>query len=290
LPTVKRHTRMDNTKHFDFSDPSQIKIFRKHIYSYFSANGRELPWRVDYNPYHIYVSEVMLQQTQVDRVCQKFSAFITRFPDFQTLADSRLEEVYSVWQGLGYNRRAAALRNSAKLVISEFQGTLPDSPEQLVNLPGIGSATAASITAFAYNKPMVFLETNIRTVYIHHFFADHQSVNDSLILPVADIALDRINSRKWYSALMDYGTMLKKEFGNLTRKSSSYKKQTPFIGSKRQIRGGVIKLLIEHGELSAKNIKKLSGYEQPILDEILGQLAHENIVRESSNNCYSIAE
>lgn len=275
---------------FDFSDSSQIQLFRKHIYSYFKTSGRKLPWRVDYNPYHVYVSEVMLQQTQVDRVGQKFGPFITRFPDFKTLAESSLEDVYSIWQGLGYNRRAAALRNSAKLIMSHYQGAMPDSPEELVKLPGIGSATAASITAFAFNKPVLFLETNIRTVYIHHFFPNHQSVNDALILPVAELAIDRENPRKWYSALMDYGTMLKKEFGNLSRKSSSYKKQTAFKGSKRQIRGSVLKLLFEHGTLSTRNIEKLSGYERPILEEVLGQLTSESIVRELTNKSYGIAE
>jgi A/G-specific adenine glycosylase len=281
---------MDNTTHLDFSDLSQIKTFRKHIYSYFKTFGRKLPWREDYNPYHIYVSEVMLQQTRVDKVGQKFPAFISRFPDFQTLAKSSMEEVYSEWQGLGYNRRAAALRNAAKLIVSEYQGILPDNPEELVKLPGIGSATAASITAFAFNKPVLFLETNIRTVFIHHFFPNHHTINDALILPVAQQAIDRVNPRKWYSALMDYGTMIKKEFGNLTQKSSTYKKQTPFIGSKRQIRGSLIKLLLEHRELSANVIEKISGYEQPILYEVLNQLANENIVRETSDKCYIIAE
>jgi A/G-specific adenine glycosylase len=280
---------MTENQQFNFSNPQDVKAFRKHIYSYFKEYGRTLPWRTEYNPYHIYISEVMLQQTQVDRVIPKFELFIKEFPDFKTLANSRLEDVYSVWQGLGYNRRAASLRDAAKIIHTKYCSQLPDDPQELITLPGIGAATAASITAFAFNKPVLFLETNIRTVYIHHFFANTESISDSQILPLAQTALDIKNPRTWYSALMDYGTMLKKKYGNLTRKSSTYTKQTPFIGSHRQMRGTVLKQILEHKKLPISAIEKLTGYKQLVLREILDQLIDENFVKESQS-IYSIAD
>ena len=248
-----------------------------------------MPWRIDYNPYQIFISEVMLQQTQVERVKQKFPDFIDKYPDFSMLAKSGLEDVFQVWQGLGYNRRASALRESAKIIVSDHNGILPDNPEILKKLPGIGNATSSSIVAFAFNKPVVFLETNIRTIFIHHFFPDNSLVGDDLILPLATIALDKSNPRKWYSALMDYGTMLKKEFGNLTRQSKAYKKQTPFKGSHRQLRGAVLKLLIMHKKLTLAKFEHLTEYDRPLLKEILSQLEKENLVKESEE-FYRIAE
>ncbi len=274
---------------YDFSKPSNVKTFRNHIYSYFEKYGRQLPWRTDYNPYHIFVSEVMLQQTQVERVKLKFPGFINKYPDFSMLAKSRLEDVFEVWQGLGYNRRASALRDSAKIIVSDYNGILPDNPELLQKLPGIGKATASSIVAFAFNKPVVFLETNIRTIFINHFFPDDNSVSDDLILPLATIALDKSNPRRWYSALMDYGTMLKKEFGNLSKQSKTYKKQTPFKGSQRQMRGAVLKLLLKHKKLTLANFEQLTEYTRPSLEEILLQLEKENLVKENKE-FYRIAE
>jgi len=224
--------------------PQQIRRFRTTVYTHFDREGRTLPWRTGYDPYHILVSEIMLQQTQVDRVIDKFTPFLRAFPTLHALAQAPLDDVIARWQGLGYNRRAAALRNAARMIEKDFGGIVPQEPEQLHTLPGIGSATAASIAAFAFNKPVVFLETNIRTVLIHHFFSDKASVPDNDLIEIAAAALDRKNPRKWYSALMDYGTMLKKTVGNLSRKSITYKKQSPFAGSRRQIRGAVLKCLV----------------------------------------------
>jgi A/G-specific adenine glycosylase len=257
----------------------QILDFRKMVYNHFKQYGRTtLPWRTDYNPYHILVSEIMLQQTQVDRVIGKFTAFIERFPAVVDLADAPLDEVLNQWQGLGYNRRAKALREAAIKIVEQFECTLPDNPESLRTLPGIGPATASSIAAFAFNKPTLFLETNIRTVYIHHFFNDQKSVDDGAILPVADAMLDRRNPRKWYSALMDYGSMLKKEVGNLTRNSVTYKKQSPFIGSRRQVRGAVLRFLLEKGPAGAVAVVNGIQKDKVVVDTVLHQLLSEGLL------------
>lgn len=263
---------------YNLKTKSGITTFRSLIYNYFDAHGRQLPWRADYAPYHIYVSEVMLQQTQVDRVIDKFTSFIERFPDLPALAAAPLDAVMAQWQGLGYNRRATALRGAAKILCLSGNGTIPQTPEALQQLPGIGPATAASIAAFAYNQPTLFLETNIRTVFIHHFFADKSDVPDSELLPLANLALDTASPRRWYSALMDYGTMLKKQVGNLTRKSTTYQKQSPFIGSRRQMRGKILKLLVERKAITIAAMSRVLQREAGELGELLAQLIAEGMV------------
>lgn len=275
---------------FDISSKQDIIAFRKLVYSYYRSNSRaHLPWRTDYSPYHIFISEVMLQQTQVDRVISKFIDFTGLFPDFRTLAESSLEDVLAAWKGLGYNRRAMALRNAARMIVETFGCTLPDSPEQLRTLPGIGNATAASITAFAFNKPVVFLETNIRTVLIYHFFRDKQNINDILLMDTAEKVLDIKNPREWYSAMMDYGTMIKKSIGNESKKSRSYKKQTAFRGSRRELRGKILKVLLENKSCTTKSLSSLLNNDTESLLPVLSQLVHENIVR-CERGKYLIAE
>ncbi|MEK7079017.1 MAG: A/G-specific adenine glycosylase, partial [Patescibacteria group bacterium] len=131
---------------------------------------RDFPWRNTTDPYHILVSEVMLQQTQVARVMVKFPIFIDQFSNFKELATASTKDILQVWQGMGYNRRALYLKKIAEIVITQYKGKLPDDPAILDTFPGIGEATAASIVAFAFNKPLVFIETNIRRVFIHLFF------------------------------------------------------------------------------------------------------------------------
>jgi A/G-specific adenine glycosylase len=267
---------------------AEIRRFRATVYGYFKKNGRILPWRRDYDPYAIFVSEIMLQQTQVDRVVQKFEPFLRALPDFKALADAPLAAVLALWQGLGYNRRALALKRAAEVVVREFGGNLPESPETLVTLPGIGKATAASIAAFAFNAPTLFLETNIRTVLIRHFFNDKDSISDELLLPIALAVLDRKNPRKWYSALMDYGTSLKKIHGNLSRRSALYKKQSKFEGSRRQVRGKILKILLAAGSLTAAGIAERLSVDSTVLKEILSELTDEGIIVKRGNG-YSIA-
>lgn len=221
----------------------------------------------------------MLQQTQVDRVIDKFIEFKTKFPDFETLANSELPLLLATWQGLGYNRRALSLRNAARIIIEEYKGSLPDQPDLLVALPGIGPATAASITAFAFNKAVVFLETNIRTVIIHHFCESEQTVPDSLLSEIAAVILDKNSPRRWYSALMDYGTMLKKTVGNLSRKSTTYKKQSTFKGSRRELRGKILKQLLETPKLSSVQLSEYLTESSEKLLPVLEQLTRENIVK-----------
>ena len=236
---------------------TEIKKVRKKEYNYFSKNKRDLPWRKTTDPYSILVSEIMLQQTQVSTVVPKYQAFIAKFPDFRSLASASFSEVLRAWKGLGYNRRALMLQKLAVDVTERYDGKLPSSIENLMKLPGIGKATASSILAFAFNKPVVFIETNIRTVFIHHFFKNRKEVKDEEIVPLVEKTLDRKNPRKWYSALMDYGSYLKKEYTNPSRKSKHYIKQKPFEGSDRQIRGLILELLLKKPYTTTEIFKKI---------------------------------
>lgn len=184
----------------------------------------------------------MLQQTQVSRAVPKYQQFLERFPSFTVLADAPLGDVLRAWSGLGYNRRAKFLWECAKRVVTEHKGQLPKTTAELIKLPGIGPNTAGAVLAYAFNKPALFIETNIRTVFIHHFFMDRQSIGDKEILDLVARTLPD-QPREWYWALMDYGSYLKQTVGNLNTASKHYTKQSRFEGSSRQVRGRILRLL-----------------------------------------------
>ncbi len=250
---------------------ASVKNFRKQILASYRTHGRKMPWRETTDPYRILVSEIMLQQTQVARVTEKYKQFVKAFPGFKALDRAPLAAVYKEWQGLGYNRRAVALKRIAHIVVNDHKGALPRTHEKLCALPGIGKATASSIMAFAFNSPAVFVETNIRTVFIHFFFKAKKSVPDKDILPLVEKTVSRTNPRKWYWALMDYGAMLKKSGTVENSRSTHYVKQSRFEGSKRQVRGKILKLVAERDSAHQREItddindKRVSG----IIDDLV---------------------
>lgn len=254
------------------------KQFVQTVWEHYRTHGRhDLPWRHTTDPYLIVVSEVMLQQTQVDRVVPKYQAFVGRWGSAQALARAPLRDVLQAWQGLGYNRRARYLHECAKAV-TEKGGVFPDTHDALIKLPGIGSYTAGAVLAFAFNKPVPLIETNVRTVYIHHFFADQTDVTDTEILQLVTQTLDTHQAREWYWALMDYGSYLKKTHGNLNTKSSSYTKQSKFAGSNRQIRGAIIRTLAAGSLTRTELQKRLRLYTPKRIDEQLLKLQQEKLV------------
>ena len=262
----------------------EIELFQQKIYSYYQSFGRSFAWRQTHDPYHIVVSEIMLQQTQTDRVVSKYELFLIEFTTFKELAHASLGHVLSVWQGLGYNRRAQALHRVAKRVVDEYSGTLPHNIEILESFPGIGYATACSIVAFAFNRPTVFIETNIRAVYIDHFFSDAHSVNDQELMPLVKQTIDNTNPRHWYYALMDYGVMLKKSKKNPNVRSAHHTVQSKFEGSDRQIRGAIIRMLSVIPTLSCNELfvhlvadKRIRAQQQRA-ERILNQLVKEGLV------------
>ncbi len=267
---------------------SAIREFQRTIMQHYAAHGRKLPWRDTSSPYRILVSEFMLQQTQVDRVLAKYDQFITRFPDIDSVARALLRDVLAVWQGLGYNRRGANLHRTAQRVVQEFRGTIPDSAEILRTFPGIGPATAGAIEAFAFHRPAVFIETNIRRVFIHFFFPQADRVSDKEILPLVDKALDRTRPRAWYYALMDYGVMLKNTQTNPNRRSALYRKQAPFHDSDRQIRGLIVKILVKHPVLALDELVQSIPTEPGRTMIIIDRLQAEGLVT-STDNVLSIS-
>ncbi|PIY69461.1 endonuclease III [Candidatus Roizmanbacteria bacterium CG_4_10_14_0_8_um_filter_39_9] len=245
-----------------------------------------MPWRETQDPYSILVSEVMLQQTQVARVLIKYPLFIHQFPHWERLASASTKDALSAWVGMGYNRRALYLKRTAETVVKKFNGVLPEDLETLDTLPGIGAATAASITAFAFNKPVVFIETNIRRVFLHHFFKDETNIDDKDILPLVEDTLDRKNSREWYFALMDYGAHLAKTIENPNKRSKHYSTQSSFTGSDRQVRGKILRLLLKT-QLSKEQILSALAIDSQKAITILNGLIKEKFVS-IENNIYAI--
>lgn len=229
-----------------------IQKLLKEISSHYATHGRDLPWRHTRDPYKILVSEMMLQQTQVERVIGFYKKFLKEFPTARKLAEAPLSEVLVGWQGLGYNRRGKFLHQAAKIITKDGFGG---------KLPGVGPYTAAAIDAFAHNRLTVFIETNIRTVFIHFCFKDKKEIADAEILPLVEKALKAAvrqgtEPRDFYAALMDYGAYLKKSGVKLNARSKHYVKQSVFEGSKRQKRAAQLRQLLASGA-SDKELEKL---------------------------------
>lgn len=202
----------------------------------------------------------MLQQTQIDRVIPFYQAWIKRFPHFLSLSKARFNQIYPLWKGLGYNRRALALQKLAQIVIYTHHGKLPHSVADLEALPGIGHYTARAVMIFAHNALLACIETNIRRAYIHHFFTKKKIVTDSEILKIAERALPPNKVREWHWALMDYGAWLATQTPNPNRRSKTYTKQSKFEGSLRQIRGGILKSLADGPKTKSQIAQHLNSH------------------------------
>ena len=261
---------------------SQIIQFQKKIYDFYIQNKRDFSWREDITPYRIVISEIMLQQTQTARVKEKFENWMHIFPDFQTLAKAPQAQVLQHWQGLGYNRRGVALHSIAKIVMQDHNGMLPADITTLQSFPSIGPNTAGSIAAFAFNIPTVFIETNIRTVYTCEFFAGKTEIADKDLISYIQATLDTKNPRDWYYALMDYGVYLKKLLPRINSASKHYAKQSKFEGSKRQIRGHIIRILTQHHQLSFEDIMAITKEALPLnphsIQTVINDLLSEKLI------------
>lgn len=260
--------------------------FKTLIWDYYKSHKRIFPWRQTTEPYHIFISEIMLQQTQVSRILRKYEPFLETFPNFQSLAKSPLSEVLKEWSGIGYNRRALYLKTSAEMVVENHNGILSHDPLQLQKLPGIGYATACAIVTYSFNIPTVFIETNIRRIFIHHFFQDREAIADKDIYPLVEQTVDKQKSREWYWALMDYGTYLAKAIPNLNKKSKHYAVQSKFEGSNRQLRGKILRLLGENKSLFKERLYKLLDNDARCA-KIIEALSAEGFIVEK-NNIFSI--
>ena len=296
---------------------AQYNRFQKYILSWYRENNRDyLPWRVTrqrkVSPYEIFVSEIMLQQTRVARVLEKYPQFLKVFPTVYHLARAPLPKMLRVWQGMGYNRRARYLKEAAEIIVKDYKGIVPSDPALLRRLSGVGPYTAGAIACFAYNKPAVFLDTNIRKVLIHYFFHQKKCYNkfchgkicvallkiektkkkkeinkidDNDLLAIARKTLYMKNPRKWHYALMDYGAvMLAKEKGLLER-VKNYHKQSRFEGSARYRRSQIVKYLLEYHYASEEELQALVSSE---IKPLLSSLVRDGLVEAASPGLYRI--
>ncbi len=200
----------------------------------------------------------MLQQTQTDRVIPKFTAFLKAFPTVSALARAPLSKVLIAWQGLGYNRRARMLHVCAQELVKRHAGVIPQDPEILAQLPGIGPYTARAVAVFAHNRAHAMIETNIRRVYLHHFFPKRTAVSDADLMPVIEKTMDRKRPREWFSALMDYGASLSRTVQNPNKRSAGYTIQKPFRGSLREMRGKILRILTKQKSVSLVTLRRES--------------------------------
>ena len=270
--------------------PLTTREFRRVVWAFYKTQGRhDLPWRQTHDPYEVLVSEVMLQQTQVERVIPYYTKFLKKFPTVRTLAKASLSEVLILWQGLGYNRRAKMLHLAAKEVVEKYKGQFPKRVDTLESLPGIGPYTARAIAAFAYNQDVVFIETNLRTVITHHFFRDTDLVEDKEIMKIlADVfpnsKKEGQTSREWYAALMDYGSYLKRSGVRINSKSKTYAKQSKFAGSDRQVRGIILKALTKGPQTKSKLLKLLGEDRKTQIETQLQKLWIEKLIDKDTRN------
>ena len=222
---------------------STVAEFQSMILDFYRQEGRSFPWRETRDPYAILVSELMLQQTQTERVVPKYQAWLEAFPTAADLAAAPFPQVLAAWSGLGYNRRAGYLQSACRQVVQELGGVFPSTAKELQRLKGVGAYTAGAVAAFAFNRPEVFIETNIRSVYLFFFYPDQEKVSDAQLMPLIQATVYHQDPRRWYYALMDYGAALKKSTANPNRQSRHYSRQSRFEGSLRQARGAIVRQL-----------------------------------------------
>ncbi len=191
--------------------PQHLARVHSYLLQWYAAEQRELPWRATSDPYAILVSEIMLQQTQVDRVLPKYHQFLAAFPTLADLAAASTADVISVWVPLGYNRRAVSLQSIARQVIAEYNGRIPDTIDELLKLKGVGRYTAGAIACFAYRRQVATVDTNIRRVLHRIFLGLEQAeprVSDAQILTLAGQVLPAGEAYNWNQALMDLGATI----------------------------------------------------------------------------------
>lgn len=244
----------------------RIHDFQNLIYTWFEVNQRDLPWRHTHDPYAVLLSEVMLQQTQVDRVKGYWTNWLDRWPTFEALAAAPTADVIRAWSGLGYNRRAVNLQRGAQFIIDSGGFDLFRTPEALVTIPGIGPGTAGALMNFVWNIDTPFLEVNLKRIFQRLAFGPETAVGwakDRELLIVAAAVLPAGQARIWPHALMDFGALacrpndpwcqacpLGRILNNESRimgqefhKAVKKKPKEQFLGSNRYWRGEIIRAL-----------------------------------------------
>lgn len=257
---------------------NKINNFHSKLFSWFSENKKDYPWRKTTDPYHIMVSEFMLQQTQTSRVVPKYLSFLDKFPTLESLANADNRDVLELWSGLGYNRRAIWLKEASQKILS--LGSFPKDPKELKKIKGIGDYTSRAIIIFAYNENIATVDTNIRRIFIVEGFATEETKQKELF-EVAEQLLPKNNSREYHSALMDYGNVI------LTSAKTKIKPKTvqgKFEGSDRQYRGRIIKYLTSHLIATKEEILKNCSVPEERIDSILSKLVKDRLIKKEKEN------
>lgn len=268
--------------------PLTSAAFQKFVLAFYRSESRTFPWRETRDPYSILVSEVMLQQTQTERVVPKYNEFLKRFPTWKALAKASTSDVVKMWMGLGYYRRALNLHRAAQSVVNEWGGKPPTTAEGLRALPGVGPYTAAAVAAFAYGEATPMIETNIRTVYLYLFFPKKKEVSDKEILACVEETMYRKDPRAWFYALMDLGVVLKKHTKGIHHRSKHHVKQSRFQGSQRQVRAAVLKLVSDSGEVRVGDVKKKLPFESERVTKAIEALCAEGFISKGTRGALKI--
>jgi A/G-specific adenine glycosylase len=251
----------------------KISIFQRKILDFYSHQGRDLPWRKTQDPYKILLSEFMLQQTQVSRVISFYNEWITKWPTIKELATASFIDVLQAWMGLGYNRRARYLHDTARIIVSDYNGNVLKAIEHCKTLPGIGKYTARAVRIFAANEDIATVDTNIRRIFIYEFDLP-QNISDTCLFDLAQQALPPGKSRDWHNALMDYGSLqLTALKTNIKPKTS----QSKFEGSDRQIRGKLLRLLLSDAQ-NLESLQQNISIDPSRLDRILTTMIREEVI------------
>ncbi len=281
---------------------AKTKLVQRKLLTWFSKHRRDLPWRKTKNPYHILVSEIMLQQTQVDRVIPKYQAFLKRFPSLIALARAQQASVIALWAGLGYNRRARHLHQLAKIVVRDYKGKLPAQPALLQTLPGIGPYTAAAVACFAYSAPVALVDVNVRRVLgrISHGVDGPKKLSEATLWRLAGSMVPPKHAVAWNSSLMDFGaTVCTKRSPKcatcpLQKQCAAYpamltqtivqEKKEVFHNSNRFWRGKMIQYLLKQPRRTARiaalhHVMVTSGLEPIRCDVLLQTLAKDGLVQ-----------
>ena len=263
---------------FDSITQEKIQVFQKKVLSFYQRNRRDLPWRKTTDPYKILLSELMLQQTQVNRVITYYQKWVSKWPTIDKLAAATITEVLGMWMGLGYNTRAINLHKAARIIVTRFNSDVLVAMEQYKDVPGIGKYTSHAVQIFSSNVNLVAVDTNIRRIFIHEFKLP-EKISDTELWGLAERCLPLGKSRDWHNALMDYGALF------LTAKKTGIKpktKQSQFEGSDRQVRAQIVRCLLKK-KMAFSELAKALGMEHARLQRILDKMIAEKIIAKKKN-------
>ena len=256
---------------------NKTKGFQNKILNWYYENGRHhLSFRKSQNSYHVHISEIMLSQTQVDRVEKYFQKWIEKYPTPKDVVQASKSELLHMWQGLGYNSRVLNFQIACSQICEEFRGEYPKTKDELMTLKGVGPYVASAICAFAYNQDIGVVDTNIRRILIYEGFAT-EDMKTKELEEIAQNLVPKSKGREWTNALMDYGAL------ELTAKKAGIKsvgKQRKFVGSTRFIRSFIVKECLTNGSILIEDVEKECKKYNLNVNEIVEKMIKEGVVVE----------